>query len=74
MFSIEDVEGETYCYLRDTKSHLICGHLYLLPKIHKIKTNKLRVKKTIFVVSDGYHPAHPFSHHAVHQITVYDYF
>lgn len=37
------LDKETYPYLNANASFLKCGHLYLLPKIHKIKDNILTV-------------------------------
>lgn len=37
MYSKGSIDKETYRYLCDNKPSLKCGHLYLLPKIHKIK-------------------------------------
>lgn len=39
MHSKGTIDKETYRFLSDNKPSLKCGHLYMLPKIHKIKDN-----------------------------------
>lgn len=39
MHSKGTIDKETYCFLSDNKPSLKCGHLYMLPNIHKIKDN-----------------------------------
>ncbi|XP_062592673.1 uncharacterized protein LOC134254146 [Saccostrea cucullata] len=39
MYSKGTIDKETYRFLSDNRPSLKCGHLYFLPKIHKIKDN-----------------------------------